>query len=405
MEAYFDEEAPQSKNYLVKHWRGELSLPVSYWVNATLIAGLVPIPLLYLTSVTEESGVSIQLTSAILMFVLVLSILISVWAIVGTWRSSDNHSYRGGSEGWATAAKFFMFVGALRLLVQLANLGPFVLETSQLAVGVDSMGAPAKVAVQGQDLTIVGPLALGTSDLVEQALLDNPNVRRVLINSQGGRLGEAAAISKQVTARQMNTVAQGECSSACTMILVAGVDRSLAAGTKVGFHGPSYPGLGAVEINPALTLMAESYRAAGLEDSFVTNSLAVDPSTLWYPKESELFEVGVVNLFDSERIAQSHKFEVAQYGGKLPLRIDAQTFLQSAVADGIKITYNYTVNLGSARVSSSEASKILKGKIKPDICSKPLIPELVASGARYVFNYDYSTGGQLTRFTIDDCSK
>jgi hypothetical protein len=405
MEAYFDEETPQSKNYLVKHWRGELSLPISYWVNATLIAGLAPIPLLYLASLTEENGASIQFASLILMVVLVLSILIAVWAIVGTWRSSDNHSYRGGSQGWANAAKFFMFVSALRLLSQIANMGSFVLETSQLAVGVDSMGAPAKVAVQGQDLTIVGPLALGTSDLVKQALKDHPKVRRVLLNSIGGRLGEATAISKLIAARQMNTAAQGECSSACTMVFVAGVDRSLAAGTKVGFHGPSYPGLGALEINPAVNIMADSYRAAGLQDSFVTNALAVDPSTLWYPKEHELFEVGVVNLFDSERISQVHKFEVLQYGGKLPLRLDAQTFLRSAVADGVNITYTYTVNLGGTRVSSSEASKILKEKVKPDICGKSLIPELVASGARYVFKYDYSTGGQLTSFTIDDCSK
>jgi hypothetical protein len=405
MEAYFDEETPQSKNYFVRHWRGELSLPISYWVNATLIAGLVPIPLIYLVSVAEESGVSIQFVSAILMLILALGILISVWAIVGTWRSSDNHEYLGGSQGWANAAKFFMFMGALRLLVQIANMGPFVLETSQLAVGVDSMGAPAKVAVQGQDLTIVGPLALGTSDLVNEALKNNPKVRRVILNSPGGRLGEASAISQQIAARQLNTAAKGECSSACTMVLVSGVDRSLAAGTKVGFHGPSYPGLGAVKINPAVNIMAESYRAAGLQDSFVTNALAVDPSTLWYPKESELFEVGVVNLFDAERITQAHQFEVLQYRGKLPLRVDDVTTFRSAVAAGTTITYNYTVNLGNGRVFVGDVSKELKSSIKKDVCNRPLVPDLVASGAIYVFDYAYSTGGRITNFTIDDCDK
>lgn len=405
MEAYYEDETPPSKNYILRHWRGDLSLPISYWVNATLIAGLVPIPLLYLVSIAEENGISIQLVSAMLMLILAIGIMASVWAIVGTWRSSDNHPYRGGSQGWANAAKFFMFIGALRLLAQIVNLGPYMLETSQLAVGVDSMGPPARIAVQGQDLIIVGNLALGTSDLVKEALEKHPQVRRVLLNSPGGRLGEAAVISKEIEARQMNTAAQVECSSACTMILVSGVDRSLAAGTKVGFHGPSYPGLGAVEINPAVTMMADSYRAAGLQDTFVSNALAVDPSTLWYPKEAELFEVGVVNFFDSKRIAENHKLEVLEYGGKLPMRLDAQTFLRSAVADGSTITYNYTVDLGGGRVSSSEARAILKSKIKPDICRKPLIPELIGSGARYVFNYEYATGGNLTSFTIDECGK
>lgn len=138
MEADYEDETLRSKNYILRHWRGELSLPVSYWVNATLIAGLVPIPLIYLVSVIEENGVSIQLVSAMLMLILALGISISVWAIVGTWRSSDNHEYRGGAQGWANAAKFFMFLGAIRLLLQIANLGPYALETSRLSFGMDA---------------------------------------------------------------------------------------------------------------------------------------------------------------------------------------------------------------------------------------------------------------------------
>ena len=29
---------PTSGNYLVRHWRGDLSLPVSYWINGTLVS-------------------------------------------------------------------------------------------------------------------------------------------------------------------------------------------------------------------------------------------------------------------------------------------------------------------------------------------------------------------------------
>ena len=368
-----------------------------------IIAGLVPFALLYLSSQIEQNTGSIQLASALVIVILLLSIALSVWAIAGTWRSSDNHSLRGGNNGWAIAAKFFMFLGALRLLSQIANMGPFVLETSQLAVGVDSMGAPAKVAVKGQDVSIVGPLALGTADLVVQVLKDNPNVRRVLLSSTGGRIGEATEIARQISVLQINTAARGECSSACTMVLLAGADRSAAAGTKIGFHGPSYPGLGVIEINPAESLMAESYRAGGLPDTFVSNALAVDPSTLWYPKESELFEVGVLNFFDVERITQSHKLEELQYRTKLPVRIDDQTILTSVVANETTITINYTVEIASGQISFDEAKKLMKKQIGPEICARSLVPESVASGARYIFNYNYSSGGRLTSFTIDDC--
>jgi hypothetical protein len=403
MEKYYEEEGLGSGNYFVRHWRGDLSLPVSYWINATLIAGLVPVPLVYLSSQVDQRVGSIQYASIMLMLIITVSISGTIWAIVGTWRSSNHHSMRGGSEGWANAAKFFMFIGALRLLAQVGGMGPFVLETSQLAVGIDSMGAPAKVAVNGQDLSIVGPISLGTAESVSQALVDNPKVRRVILSSLGGRLGEAAQISEQIATRQMNTVARGECSSACTMILLAGADRSAVAGSKIGFHGPSYPGLGVVELNPAASMLADSYRAAGLVDTFVTSALAVDPSDMWYPKETELFKVGVLNFIDAERIAQGHELEALEYRRKLPLRLDDRTIFRSIVTDGTTITYNFTVDVAPGQISFAQAQKALKGDVLRKLCRQPLVPEAIASGARYVYNYDYTVGGQLTNFTIDDC--
>jgi len=403
MTDYYNDGAASSTNYFIKHWRGELSLPISYWVNATILAGLIPIPLLYLASEAEQRTGSIQLSAAMLMFTLLFSVALSVWAIAGTWRSSDNHSARGGSDGWANAAKFFMFIGALRLTAQLVGLGPFVAETSQLAVGIDPMGQPAKVAVKGQELSIIGPISLGTADLVTQALTHNPKVRRVILSSLGGRLGEAAEISKDIAARQINTVVKGECSSACTMILLAGADRSVALGSKVGFHGPSYPGLGVVELNPAQSKMADSYREAGLVDTFVTNALAVDPSDMWYPKEPELFKVGVLNFIGAERISQGHKLEALEYRRKLPLRLDDQITIQRIVTDGTTIKYYFTVDVAPGQLSFAEAQKLLKVGVLRALCRQPLVPEAIASGSRYVYNYDYSTGGRLTSFTIDDC--
>jgi len=403
MTLYGEYEAKKSGNYFIRHWRGDLSLPVSYWINATLIAGLVPVPLVYLSSQLDQRIGSIQSASIMLMLIITVSISGTIWAIVGTWRSSNHYSMRGGSEGWANAAKFFMFMGALRLLAQVAGMGPFVLETSQLAVGIDSMGAPAKVAVNGKDLSIVGPISLGTADLVGKALMDNPQVRRVLVSSLGGRLGEATQISKQIASRQINTIARGECSSACTMILLAGADRSAFAGSKIGFHGPSYPGLGVVELNPAASLMADSYRAAGLVDTFVTSALAVDPSDMWYPKETELFKVGVLNFIDAERIAEGHELEALEYRRKLPLRLDDQTIFRSVVPDGTTIKYNYTVDVAPGQISFAQAQKALKGDVLRQLCRQPLVPEAIASGSRYEYTYDYATGGRFTEFTIDDC--
>lgn len=403
MEAFFEEAAPVRSNYLIKHWRGELSLPVSYWVNGVLITGLVPILLAYLAATAEQNGASIQTSSAIIMAVILATILLSVWSIVGTWRSADNHEERGGSSFWANVAKFLMFLGSIRLLFQIATLGPFTLETVQLAAGSDPLGAPATVTVAGDSMTLVGPFSMGTADRVIDAFQKNPEIKQLTLTSIGGRLAEAATISKLVQARQLETVADKECSSACTMVLVSGRDRSAMPGSKVGFHSPSYPGLGAIEINAAASLMADSYRAAGIADSFVDQALAVDAATLWYPKEAQLFEVGVLNFMNPKRIEIAHRYEEMSYKGKLPQRIDDVTTLERVIATGSAIKYIYKANIAPGSVSSSEARTLLLKDVKTRFCAIDLLPDMVASGARYEFVYHYRAGGVLTQFSIDSC--
>ncbi len=403
MESHFDEALPPSGNYFSRHWRGQLSLPISYWVNSVLIAGLTPVLLSYIVAFTEQHGASIQFVSAIIMVVLLSTILLSIWCVVGTWRSADHHEERGGTSFWAHVAKFLMFVGAIRLLFQIVNLGPFTLETTQLAFGSDPMGGPARIAVVGNNLTLVGPLTLGTADRFQKALQMHPDVREVTLTSIGGRLAEAAEISKMVAAQQMKTIADKECSSACTMVLVSGIDRSVMPGTNVGFHSPSYPGLGPIDINASASLMADSYRAAGISDSFVDEALAVDASTIWYPNESELFDAGVLNFMNPKRIELAHQYEKMNYKGKFPRRIDNLTVLEAVAVDGIDITYSYKVEIASGQISPVKAKAALLPDVKKRLCATSLIPEMIASGARYNFVYRNLNGGTLTEFSIDRC--
>ena len=125
---------------------------------------------------------------------------------------------------------------------------------------------------------------------------------------------------------------------------------------------------------------------------------------MWYPKETELFKVGVLNFIDAERISQGHELVALEYRNKLPLRLDDRTILRSILTDEMTIKYNYTVDIAPGRISFVEAKKALKGDRLRDLCRQPLVPEAIASGSRYVYSYDYATGGRLTNFTIDDCS-
>ena len=45
-----------SRNYFLRHWRGELSLPVSYWVNGILGGLLIGITVAVLAVITHRQG-------------------------------------------------------------------------------------------------------------------------------------------------------------------------------------------------------------------------------------------------------------------------------------------------------------------------------------------------------------
>jgi hypothetical protein len=100
---------PKRRNYFIRHWRGELPLWMSFWVNAILIgnaalvAGNYVIPVLtrsvafFLTSTALVTGLSASVVgSAGLFLTWPWIILVLTWSLVGAWRSTASHLARVG---------------------------------------------------------------------------------------------------------------------------------------------------------------------------------------------------------------------------------------------------------------------------------------------------------------------
>ncbi len=91
----------KNKNYFMKFFDGELSLPHSYW----------------LVGVLYSIGVAILITMFSIMMSLPLktdSVLLLPWVIftsIGIWRSSDNYK---GSKFWAILAKIAVVIGIIQ---------------------------------------------------------------------------------------------------------------------------------------------------------------------------------------------------------------------------------------------------------------------------------------------------
>jgi hypothetical protein len=83
------------------------------------------------------------------------------------------------------------------------------------------------------------------------------------------------------------------------------------------------------------------------------------------------------------------------------VRIDARTRLERAAADGLTLTYFYTVTRNDMDIAASRP--ILAAALRRELCSKPQEAAAIGDGARFVFAYRDSSGRRLLDIPIGDC--
>src|SRR5207245_2791931 len=162
-------DAPISRaNYIARHWRGDLSLPVSYWINNFLATIAV-------SFVFRKLGPIISISDAPLIFatsrtlVLIVAIAVSIWQLVGVWRSAGKHRARGGRGFWASVARFVVIAGFLgngRTLTREAVPQLTLLaEDWSIVFGDPGVGKHVlHILPNGTELEFVGSITVGATD-------------------------------------------------------------------------------------------------------------------------------------------------------------------------------------------------------------------------------------------------
>jgi hypothetical protein len=282
--------------FIARHWRGELTLPVSFWVNNLLLLLPLGIAIGALMVWIAAWGQSLQAASISLLVGGSLLLLLSVWAPVGAWRSANTYLAEGGAPGWALATKIVLALGTVSNVGALAvDVLPELPAHLRLAAGHDPIGRLGIVlAPDGRSVTLSGPFSMGAASRFERTLERAPQLQRVLLDSPGGRLFEAHEIATAVRKRGLQTRASGDCASACTLVFLAGPNRSLAPGTRLGFHRASVPTLNPLHDQFANRRLASLYDEAGLPRDFIFRVLATPASTMWFPAAVLLVEVGIL---------------------------------------------------------------------------------------------------------------
>ncbi len=75
--------------------------------------------------------------------------------------------------------------------------------------------------------------------LFGELVMENPSIDTVVVAGAGGVTWAAYEIANKITEFGLTTVARNNCASACTILFLAGKERRLEAGARLGFHRSS----------------------------------------------------------------------------------------------------------------------------------------------------------------------
>lgn len=287
-----------SGNIIATHWRGDFPLWVSYWVFGfmcqLLVAGIV-FSIFNLTERAATYDPSMIFLSVAGIWILVGAI--NLWQVVGVWRSASKHTSRSGKGFWATAAKVMMVLGILRLLADFANVGqPQIVETWRMAFQNDPDIPDYRIQLteQATSIRISGGIKFGLTRDLKSLLNAAPDVKRIELDSIGGRIGEANQLYDIIIAHNLDTHVSGECLSTCTIVYSAGGQRSIAYGARIGLHSPSFPGLSEIDLKTMREDWANRLLARGIDSGFIERGLSEPSSSMWFPTEAQLLSAGLI---------------------------------------------------------------------------------------------------------------
>ena len=285
------------RSYIARHWRGELSLPWSYWVNGGLVGVIAGATITVIAGVLVHEQLDAQPIPALLWMcaIWLCAALLTLWQGVGIWRSATR--YRAAGKGrWGVVAKVMVALGAASTFWQFFMQGlPQIAGVAEIVAGDRSLGPHQfKVVAYGEMLEFSGGIKFGVAKELEDFLNAMPELKTVRLDSVGGRIREAQKMSDLIKERGLSTLVEKQCLSACTIVFLGGQDRAILSSARLGFHQPTYRGITAAERSRSVAAEEERLQKLGLSRAFAERANEAEPSSMWFPESSELLREHVV---------------------------------------------------------------------------------------------------------------
>jgi hypothetical protein len=301
----------RGRNFIARHWRGELPLWMSYWVIGILVNPCaIVVPVFIAAAFESKSGYYPLSLFATFTTSWACLLALACWQLVGTWRSAQRYKAArhqlGRSELWGDLAQLAVMFGVLSCTISILNNGaPQIMETWRIAFqnDPDIPDYSIRVMRNGTEAEIVGGLKYGLADDFAKVLNASRQIKVVHLDSVGGRLGEGEKLYELISSRGLDTYVSSQCMSACTMAFAGGRERYLREGAALGFHKGAFPGANDGRLDQVQKAV---FVRAGFDAGFITKALSTPSSEMYQPESSELLSAHVITaVTDGTRFALS----------------------------------------------------------------------------------------------------
>jgi len=268
-----------------KHWCGHY--------NLFLTAALLLIGIRVCIGVTQQQ-LQTGFNTTTLTLWLTASAAVLIWQLVGGLRACDNHVREGGG-----VVASWLGYGSLLITLMLTIVQFLDAITEKIAL--QPAPPPEQVELQllndNSIILVDKPLNWELFSAFKKILHQPNTIGTVLLDSTGGLVFTARAMALLIQQYELDTRVRHECYSACTIVFLAGKQRTMQPAAELGFHQYSLQEnyqLQNLDINLELNKDRNFFIERGVSTAFVEAIFQATPDSLWIPDRKTLTDAGVV---------------------------------------------------------------------------------------------------------------
>ena len=154
------------------------------------------------------------------------------------------------------------------------------------------------VSDDGKTLRLEGEITYGVTRKIKQLISEYPQLDTLVLSSDGGNIYEGRGLARQIREAGLNTHVESTCSSACTLVFIGGVRRSMSPGAKLGFHQYRIDADYSVPFADPASEQARDralFADAGVSEGFLREMYKKSADDMWYPTFKELRQFGILS--------------------------------------------------------------------------------------------------------------